>query len=101
MQNTRGPIKIRVWVNETERARRFRKVMTAVVDVKGERLYYEFYENELGKRKINVNASVQAKSKVCETNNNFWPITQEWKNSMIETEQLKTIIDKKIAETKH
>lgn len=77
--------------------------MTAVIDVditsrtgKAERYYYEFYENGFGKRRINVNSSVEAQEYRAYCFNSFWPIAEAWKNGQLSNEQLAEKIDSEI-----
>lgn len=97
--------RVRVWLSETQEKLRFRKIMTAVIDVeissqtgKPERFYYEFYENGFGKRRLNVNASTEAYEYQAWLFNSFWLVTQEWKSGRISTERLKDIIDNGVRE---
>lgn len=105
MQAERKMNRVRVWLSEQQEKLRFRKIMTAVIDVemssrtgKPERYYYEFYENGLGKRRVNVNSSAEAGEYMAWRFNSFWPIAESWKNNQISTERLKEIIDNGVME---
>lgn len=97
--------RVRVWLSEQQEKLRFRKIMTAVIDVemssrtgKPERYYYEFYENGHGKRRINVNGSVEAGEYRAWLYNSFWAYAEDWKNHELSTEQLRDIIDAGVKE---
>lgn len=105
MTEQRKMNRVRVWLSEQQEKLRFRKIMTAVIDVecssqtgKPERYYYEFYENGHGKRRINVNGSAEAAEYKAWLFNSFWAYAEDWKNHEISTEDLREIIDNGVKE---
>lgn len=105
MSDIRKMNRVRVWLSEAQDKLRFRRIMTAVIDVeissqtgKAERYYYEFYQNGFGKRRVNVNSSLEAGEYMAWMFNSFWPVAESWRREEITTERLKEIIDEGVKE---